>query len=306
MTQTRKLILCRGIQGSGKSTYAKAWANKDPEHRVRYNNDDIRNMLGKYWVPSRESLISNFKDMFAETSMSNGYDIIVDNMNLNPKEVEYWQEKINSANKNTPYTYLMEFKDFFIPLEECIKRDKLRPNPIGETVIRSTYKKYRKFMSTVLVKQEFMRQSNIVSKPDLPDAVIVDLDGTLCLNLEGRPFYGEGTAEGIANDYPIEIVIDMVNSLRSSYDIIIVTGRENIPEIKKATIDWLFEHNVGWDDIRFRPTGDYSPSYLVKEDMLNHIQQEYNVKIAIEDEPKCVEMYRKKGIICMQPNSGLL
>ena len=43
-----KIILCRGIQGSGKSTWAKQWALEDPEHRVRFNNDDIRNMLGKY------------------------------------------------------------------------------------------------------------------------------------------------------------------------------------------------------------------------------------------------------------------
>lgn len=49
-----KLILCRGIQGSGKTTWAKQWVLEDPEHRVRFNNDDIRNMLGKYWVPSRE------------------------------------------------------------------------------------------------------------------------------------------------------------------------------------------------------------------------------------------------------------
>lgn len=42
----RVLIICRGIQGSGKSTWAKQWCHEDPEHRVRFNNDDIRNMLG--------------------------------------------------------------------------------------------------------------------------------------------------------------------------------------------------------------------------------------------------------------------
>ena len=37
----KKLILCRGIQGSGKSTWAKAWVAEDPEHRIRINNDDL-------------------------------------------------------------------------------------------------------------------------------------------------------------------------------------------------------------------------------------------------------------------------
>lgn len=45
----RKLIICRGIQGSGKSTWAKQWCHEDPENRIRFNNDDIRNMLGDYW-----------------------------------------------------------------------------------------------------------------------------------------------------------------------------------------------------------------------------------------------------------------
>lgn len=35
------------------------------------------------------------------------------------------------------------FKDFFIPLQDCIDRDAKRPNPIGEEVIRKTYEKYK-------------------------------------------------------------------------------------------------------------------------------------------------------------------
>ena len=40
-----KLILTRGIQGSGKTTWARQWVAEDPSSRVRINNDDIRNML---------------------------------------------------------------------------------------------------------------------------------------------------------------------------------------------------------------------------------------------------------------------
>ena len=39
-----KIILTRGIQGSGKSTWAKAWVAEDPEHRIRINNDDIKSV----------------------------------------------------------------------------------------------------------------------------------------------------------------------------------------------------------------------------------------------------------------------
>lgn len=145
-----KIILCRGIQGSGKTTWAKQWVLEDPEHRVRFNNDDIRNMLGKYWVPSREGLIKDLRGTFLWNSMFYGFDIVIDNMNLNPKELEYYNKMLD--NWNDPEVtipiivrqkYSLEFKNFFTPLQECIERDSKRPNPIGEEVIRKTYEKYK-------------------------------------------------------------------------------------------------------------------------------------------------------------------
>lgn len=151
-----KIILCRGIQGSGKTTWAKQWVLEDPEHRVRFNNDDIRNMLGKYLVPSREQLVYALKEEFIKTSMRMDYDIVIDNMNLNPKEVEFYKTHIETHNQimeelneetklnfQDDCKYKLEFKDFFIPLQECIDRDSKRPNPIGEEVIKKTYEKYK-------------------------------------------------------------------------------------------------------------------------------------------------------------------
>ena len=145
-----KIILCRGIQGSGKTTWAKQWVLEDPEHRVRFNNDDIRNMLGKYWVPSREGLVKNLKDTFLWSSMYHGFDIVIDNMNLNPNELEYYNKMLDHWNYlegiipgEVKLKYELEIKNFFTPLQECIERDSKRPNPIGEEVIRKTYEKYK-------------------------------------------------------------------------------------------------------------------------------------------------------------------
>ena len=151
-----KIILCRGIQGSGKTVWAKQWVLKDPEHRVRFNNDDIRNMLGKYWVPSREGLIKDLKGLFLWKAMSYGFDIVIDNMNLNPKELEYYERVLNYWNNSKGVVpdvvrpkYELEFKDFFIPLEVCIDRDSKRPNPIGEEVIKKTYEKYKSINESI-------------------------------------------------------------------------------------------------------------------------------------------------------------
>lgn len=107
-------------------------------------------MLGKYWVPSREGIVSALKREFLYSAMSCGYDIIIDNMNLNPKEVKYFQDLVDGWNNPKGIVlavvraiYEIEFKDFFVPLEECIRRDSLRENPIGEEIIRNTYNKYK-------------------------------------------------------------------------------------------------------------------------------------------------------------------
>lgn len=141
-----KIILCRGIQGSGKTTWAKQWVLEDPERRVRFNNDDIRNMLGKYWVPSREGLVKDLKGLFLQETMAYGFDIVIDNMNLNPRELEYYERVLNDWNRAVRPKYELEFKDFFIPLQDCIERNSKRPNPIGEEVIKATYEKYKSIL----------------------------------------------------------------------------------------------------------------------------------------------------------------
>ena len=150
-----KIILCRGIQGSGKTTWAKDWVKEFPVRRTRINNDDIRNMLGPYWIPEREELVAVAKKEIAIAAMKLGYDIVVDNMNLNPHEIRFWENIVNYHNVSLnskesirpdwiQYEYEIEFKDFFnIPLQDCIDRDLKRPNPVGEEVIRKTYERYK-------------------------------------------------------------------------------------------------------------------------------------------------------------------
>ena len=138
-----KVILCRGIQGSGKTTWARRWVLEDPEHRVRFNNDDIRNMLGQYWVPKREKLVKALYAEFMAQAVEYGYDIVVDNMNLSTETVNEIKQLVEFVNSESKYHYTIEFKDFWTPVEECIRRDAARPNPIGEAVIINTYNRYK-------------------------------------------------------------------------------------------------------------------------------------------------------------------
>ena len=106
-----KLIICRGLPASGKSTWAKQWVLEDPEHRVRINQDDIRLMLGKYWVPSREKLVQHIQEEALIEALLKGYDIVIDNTNLNKKVLDNYRALVIAHGNHA-----IEFKDFFILL----------------------------------------------------------------------------------------------------------------------------------------------------------------------------------------------
>lgn len=302
----KKIILIRGISGSGKTTKARSIVNADPEHFIRFNNDDIRNMLGKYWVTSREPVVTKLKESFLLEAMDRQYNIVVDNLNLNPKEVKFYEDHINNFNSNLKEglePYAIEFIDCFIPIEECIRRDSLRPNPIGENVIREQWRKYRNF----ILKIENNKLKNSLESQDssLPHCILVDLDTTVAINTTGRPFYGEGLAEGIKDDYPVKPVINIVKNYKDK--VIYLTGREDLPEVRNASYEWIDKH-IGFkegDELIMRPEKDYSKGDICKFNLYTkYIKDKYYVDFILDDSNKVVKMYRSLGLVVLQPNEG--
>ena len=298
-----KLIICRGIQGSGKSTWAKAWAKEDPTHRVRFNWDDMRTMMGEYWVPERENtgILRTLRASFLDDMMHKGWDICIDNMNLNPKDWEFYEGLVKAYNAVNPgKEYEIEYMDFFTPVEECIRRDAMRPNPIGEAVIRSTWKRYRHFIICQEIKDKYerMRTYDATKK----DCIIADMDSTICVNLTGRPFYTDDWASKCIYDTPLTgpISILRAHKITGTCDIIILTGRRE--EGRAQTEEWLKTYNVPYDRLFMRGDVDYSKGDLFKEQILKEfILPKYNVLFALDDDNKCVQMYRRNGLICLQP-----
>ena len=143
----KKIILTRGIPASSKSTWAKQEVLKDPEHSIRINRDDLRNMSGQYWVPARENYIIACRNLLLNTAIYMNFNtIIIDDINLNPRDIDYIIKAVNYFNKvlTSKNQYKIEFKDFTnVPLNVCIERDSKRENPLGEKVIRGIFNKYQ-------------------------------------------------------------------------------------------------------------------------------------------------------------------
>lgn len=135
---TNKLIITRGLPGSGKTTWSRAWVNESPKTRVRVNRDDIRNLLGPYWVPTREDFVTRVEDSIIIQALKDNFDVVVDATNFKGSD------RFNLLlKKNVMLMIDLEIKDFtHIPVETCIERDSKRDNPVGEKVIMDFYEKY--------------------------------------------------------------------------------------------------------------------------------------------------------------------
>ena len=297
-----KIILTQGIQGSGKSTWAKQWVEEDPINRVRWNNDDCRKMCGPYWIPERENFISEIREKFILKAMEMGKDIVIDDMNLNQKTIFYYNELVDDFNLNSTKTkekaYDLVYKTFFIPLEECIKRDSLRPNPIGEKVIKETFNRYKYYMRD-LTNTEIL-YNRIELNKSLPNCIIVDLDNTLAYAFK-RPWFGVEAASQMVLDKVNEQLKVILNSFNSNVEIIIMSGRA-IGDEAKSSLVWLIQNGIHYDNAYFRNENDYRTGDVIKLENYNrYIKGKFNVLAAVEDDPKCVKMYQEQGIFVLQP-----
>lgn len=130
------LIMCRGLPASGKTTFSKKWVEEDPEHRMRVSRDDIRRMLGPYWVPSREKLVTAIEKASITHALFQKYNVIIDatNLKISTRSMFYDLAKFHKSD--------FEVKDFTkVSLETCLERDSKREGDsrVGAKVITDMY-----------------------------------------------------------------------------------------------------------------------------------------------------------------------
>lgn len=132
-----KLIICKGLPASGKSTWSKEYV-KNNENTVRVNRDEIREMLGKSWDTNYENkVVVPGERKFVRAALEQGINVIIDDTNLNPSVMEMWKRVGKEMSAE------IEVKEFDTPLEECIKRDLQRDRTVGEAVIMRMYNRWK-------------------------------------------------------------------------------------------------------------------------------------------------------------------
>ncbi len=137
-------------------------------------------------------------------------------------------------------------------------------------------------------------------------AIIVDIDDTISENTSGRPWYGRGAAEGMLEDEPKTDLINMIRAYCDQYDVelLVLTGRHKGIE-EAATLKWLDDNWLHPDKIFARDRTDYSSAAVYKERVYTEqIEPYYNVLMVFEDSNSCVQMFRDKGLLVLQPKNS--
>lgn len=289
MTQTLpNLILLKGLPGSGKTTWALQYLASHPGSK-RINKDDLRNMLdlGRGWSGPREAFITQARDALVLAALESEHDVIVDDTNLNLVH-EFRLRDITQG----LCTFEVKFID--TDIETCISNDLKRARSVGERVIRGMWRDYLE-----------PAYSAPTHDPELPDAYIFDIDGTLAHKGSRDAFdYAKVGLDTV--DTAVRDILDLVEC-RGSGDtgIIIVSGREGTPACLEATKAWLLKAGITYDHLHLRSAGDFRSDDIVKQEIYEqHIKGKFNVLGVFDDRDKVVAMWRRQGLKCFQVQPG--
>lgn len=285
-----KLIMTRGLPGSGKSFWAKEQVLKSQGYIKRFNKDDMRSMIdsGK-WSKTNEKFILKLRDTAIVFALLNGHSVIVDDCNLAPKHevaLRNLVEEHNSDNLPKLERCDFEIKDFTdVTVDECIKRDAKRAIPVGSSVIMGMY-------------NQFLRPApkKVIFKPNLPNVIICDIDGTLALFDKANP-YDRDFSQDVVNEPVKQLLSKMVTQ------VILFSGRKGI--YKKQTKDWLDKNGILYTELYMRPDDDTRDDTILKKEFYdNYIVDKYNVLFVVDDRKKVKRMWVDNGLFVMDVNQN--
>lgn len=290
-----KLIMCQGLPGSGKSTWAKAYVTEHPDESwIIVNKDDIRDELSKQgWVWSRDGekqQVIPARDAMIEGALKNGANVISSDTNFGGGHEQRLKQLADEFGAD------FQIRVFNTPFVECVRRD-LQRGPgkrVGEQVIRSMAEKY---MPHLVGKKHAI----VEWEPGLPNALICDLDGTIAIHVDRNPYDCEKCGSDKVNPPILTIINTYYNHLH--YKILYVSGRDE--KCRAASEKWLIDNNCPPGLLLMRPGGDIRKDVVIKGELFEqYIRGQFNVDFVLDDRDQVVKFWREIGLTCLQVAEG--
>lgn len=285
------IILTRGLPGSGKSTWAKAWVAADPSTRLRVNRDDIRFQLyGKYWGEGvDENVVTKIEDAMVAAGVAAGKSVVIDATHLKSAWITRWRRKYPN----------LTIESFETPVEECKLRDRQRTRTVGADNIQSMANRYHIRPDGKLPALPEPVEGSEQWKPapkyqeGLQEVYIVDIDGTLANHTGIRDPYDTSRYHLDNLHVNVAATVEALNLMGQS--IILVSGRDEA--FRGVTTEWLDKHGVDFAVLYMRPKGDVRNDAIIKHEIYHeHIAGKYNVIGVFDDRGRVLRMWRAIGL----------
>ncbi|MFE9688178.1 AAA family ATPase [Micromonospora sp. NPDC005806] len=294
-----RLIATRGLPASGKTTFAR---ELQPEV-VRVNRDDLRRMLHgeRLFTQRAEGQVTLVQRAQVEALLAARVSVCVDDTNLRSRTLRDWAELAER------FGAAFEVHDFTdVPLEECLRRDAARPEEdrVGEAAIRRLHERYlanRQLPLPVPTARTGGPARVAEGRTGPPDIVLVDIDGTVALNVSRSPY----DMTRVGEDAPNEAVIAAVRAMHAAgYGVVFCSGRD--ASARADTVAWLARHvQVPYLALHLRAIGDQRKDAVVKQEIYEReIRDRYRVVGVFDDRQQVVRMWRSLGLTVFQVADG--
>ena len=314
-----ELRIMRGLPASGKTTIARTWVAGQPSSRVRVSRDDLREQLFGTAVGHGyhdEELVTAAERAVVVAALRARRSVVVDDTNLRARHARAWADLAVAEGVG------FAVEDVDTPVDRCVDRDVTRGAAggrlVGEQVIRGLARTF----ATVLTRWPPVLPSVVppvvaagtagtdppgwtyVPTPGLPEAWIVDVDGTLALVPPGGRSPYDASRYG--EDLPNHPVVALVRALAAAGSRIVVTsGREDGAVARASTAAWLDTHGVPVDRLVMRAEGDHRTDSVVKVELLRDvIAPAYAVVGVVDDRQQVVDAWRRVGLTVAQVAPG--
>ena len=294
-----RLLITRGLPASGKTTFAR----KLQPDVVRVNRDDLRQMLHgrRLFTQRAEAQVTQAQRAAVEALLRAHGSVIVDDTNLRAKTVREWAEMA------ARFEASFEVHDFTdVPVDECVRRDADRPEEVrvGEDAIRRMHDRYLAGRNLPLPVPFVDRGGpGVVYRPDpdLPEAVLVDIDGTVALMGRRSPYDWRRVGE----DEPNPSVITAVRAMHAAgHAIVFCSGRDEV--CRAETEAWLdLFVGVRYEALFMRPAGDSRKDSIVKREIFDRqVRDRWRIVGVFDDRQQVVRMWRALGLTVFQVAEG--
>ena len=141
--------------------------------------------------------------------------------------------------------------------------------------------------------------------------VLFDIDGTLADIEHRRVHLDESNPDwrafnaAMGEDTPNQPIVSLYLALWSNpqFDPILVTGRSE--DFRKLTEQWLTWNEIPFSRMLMRKSKDFRADHIIKEEILNKLLAEgLDIQFTVDDRQQVVDMWRRRGITCLQCDVG--